>query len=128
MDSRVNTMIGIRHCRRGRFDEAFRHLRRAVERVGKDYTRPRDAESLYYLGVALRGLGAHDGAVDAFSRAAWDFSFHSSSHYQLAELSCREGEFDAALAHLKESLAVNCGNVRALTLEVVVLRKLERRD
>lgn len=127
-DSRVNTMLGIESCKKGKYDEAVQYLRTAIERAGRNYTRLRDAEPLYYLGVALRALRRNEEAVDAFSRAAWDFAFHSPAQLQLAELSCREGKLNAALAHVEESLAVNSRNVKASTLKAVLLRKLVRRD
>ena len=126
LDSRVNTMMGIRSCKNSEFEKAEESLKTAVSRAGRDYTRLRDAEPLYYLGVALRALGREQEATDAFSRATWDLAFRSPAHYQLAELACREGDFVAALAHLEKSLGVNSSNVEALTLKVVVLRKLDR--
>ncbi|MGW8178803.1 MAG: DUF5107 domain-containing protein, partial [bacterium] len=128
LNSRVNTILGIQSCKRGDFDQAVRYLQAAVERAGKDYTRLRDAEPLYYLGIALRALGQESESVDAFSRASWDLSFRSPARYQLAELFCRQGRFDVALSHLEASLAVNCSNLQALTLKVVVLRRLGRRN
>jgi tetratricopeptide (TPR) repeat protein len=127
-NSRVHTALGILALERGRYAVAEEHLRAAVNRVTAQYTAPKDAEALYYLGVALKARGETAAAFDAFSRAAWSAQWRDASHYSLAELSTLRGDLTAALRHLRRSLESNARNLRALTLEASVLRHLGRRD
>lgn len=119
----VNTQLGIRNLKDYKWAEAGKHLRTAVERITMNYTRPKDGEGLYYLGVALRELGRLDEAYDYFYQASWTSAWHSASYYQLAELDCLKGNYQAALEHLNRSLTTNTDNPRAYNLKTIVLRK-----
>ncbi len=123
-DVRVNTALGILLAKRGLFQDAEKHLKRAVNRAAKSYTRPRRGESLYYLGVVLRAQNKMAEAYEAFARAAWDAAFHSAAHYQLGELACNEGNMHLALDHLARSLSTNQMGTRALNLKTVILRHI----
>jgi tetratricopeptide (TPR) repeat protein len=125
-ESRANTALGILYCKRGRFAEAEQRLRTAVARITHRYTTPKNAEAIYYLGVALRGQGRYDAADEEFQRAGWDYAFASPSYYALAENACRKGAFAAALDFLARSLRTNTTNTKAMTLKAYVLRKLGR--
>ncbi len=103
-DARTNTIVGINYNRRCMYEKAEEHLRRAVKRLSIDYTRPINTEALYHLGVSLRAQGKLDEAYEAFARSTWDYAFHSPAQYQLAELSCRKGEFATALEQVDQSL------------------------
>lgn len=125
-DTRTNTMVGINYSRRGMFEKAEQHLRRAVVRLSAEYTRPGDTQALYHLGLALRAQGKYDEAYNMFNRAAWDYAFRSPSYYQLAELSCRKGQFDKALEHINQSLTTNSQDTKARNLRAAVLTRLDR--
>lgn len=125
-DARVNTVLGIIDCKRLDFPGAEERLRRAVARLTHDYTRPKDGEALYYLGVALAAQGKEDEARDAFRRAAWSLAWHSAAMYAVAELDCRDGDFASAIAHIDEALATNARDTKALSLRSAILRKLGR--
>jgi tetratricopeptide (TPR) repeat protein len=127
-DSRVNTALGILALKRGRYEEAEEHLRTAIARVTDQYTVPKDAEPLYYIGVALKAQGKLGDAFDAFSRATWSAQWRDASHYSLAELSTLQGDFAAALHHVDRSIDTNARNLRALNLKASVLRHLSRAD
>jgi tetratricopeptide (TPR) repeat protein len=122
-DARTNTIVGISYNRRGMYDKAEEHLRRAVARLSVDYTRPADAGALYHLGVALRAQGKLDAAYEAFSRAMWDYAFHSPACYQLTELSCRKGELATALEQIDQSLSTNALDNKARDLKAAILRR-----
>ena len=127
-DARVNTVLGIGECKRLEFPRAEEHLRRAIARLTNDYTRPKDGEALYYLGVALAAQEKYDEARDALNRAAWSLAWHSAAMYALAELDCRDGDFGTALAHIDESLTTNARDTRAMGLRSAILRKLGRNE
>ena len=78
-DSRTNTALGILYCQRAMYTRAEEHLRRALARPTYRYTRPKDGEALYYLGLALRGQGKAGEAYDAFYRATWSFAWRCAA-------------------------------------------------
>jgi tetratricopeptide (TPR) repeat protein len=106
-DSRSNVALGIDYVKRGRYEEAITHLRKAIERISAGYTRPINTDAYYYLGLALRGQGQTKEAYDSFYRSTWDSAFHSAGYYQLAELSARAGNYVQAAEQVREALATN---------------------
>jgi tetratricopeptide (TPR) repeat protein len=127
-DYRVNTQLGILYLKRKMWKEAEEKLRTAVNRITANYTRPKDAEALYYLGLALRAQDKDDEAYESLYRATWSSAWHTAGYYQLAEIDCRRGDFSQALEHLDRSITTNINNLKALNLKVVALRKLGRLD
>jgi tetratricopeptide (TPR) repeat protein len=123
-DSRSNIAVGINYIKRGMYEKAEEHLKRAVQRVSADYTRPENAEAYYYLGVAQRAQGKLDDACDNLYRATWDYAFHSAAYQQLAELWCMGGNFVQALEEVNGSLSTNALNSKALNIKAAILRKL----
>lgn len=125
-DSRVNTALGILYLKRGMFSEAEEKLSRAVRRITRNYTSPKEGEAFYYLGVALRELGRTDDASNAFYKAAWSYAWGAASFYSLAELASLKGDFSKALELLEHSLSLNALNTKALNFKSSLLRKLGR--
>jgi tetratricopeptide (TPR) repeat protein len=125
-DARVNTELGILYWKRGMFKEAEERLQAAVARVTHNYTRARDGESLYYLGLVLKAQGKYDEAYKAFFDATWSYAWNSPGYYALAQLACMKGDFKEALAFLDRSISTNTLNTQALDLKAVVLRKMGR--
>jgi tetratricopeptide (TPR) repeat protein len=125
-DSRTNTIVGVNYNKRGMYIQAEEHLRRAIARISGGYTRPGNAEAYYELGLALNGQGRCDEAYDAFYRATWDCAFRSAAYFQLATLSCRKGDLQAALDQIDRSLSTNTLNTKAVNLRAAILRRLNR--
>lgn len=122
LDVRCNTVMGIIHKERGEMEEAKKYLRNAISRLTKDYTRPRDCEPLYHLGVILKNEGSYESAIDTLYRAAWDYEFRSASYFQLAQLFSLQGNYPGALDAVDESILVNAMNINALSLKTSLLR------
>jgi tetratricopeptide (TPR) repeat protein len=122
----VNTALGRIYCERGQWQEAIKHLTLALHRATYNYTRPKDGEAYYYLGVAKRGEGQNQQAEDAFNRAAWSEAWTAASYFQLAELDGQKGNWGRALADLNHSLDYNMQNAKAWDLKAVALRKQGR--
>ncbi len=123
-DIRCNTQMGIYYRERGDYDKASVYLRKAIKRLTKDYTRPRDCEALYNLGLILKEQGNYKAAIDTLYRAAWDYHFMSPATFLLAQISVKEKKFEQALDELNQSLIGNAMNLNALNLKTTIVRKL----
>jgi tetratricopeptide (TPR) repeat protein len=123
LDYRVNTVLGIRYCKEGRYAEAEHHLTNAILRSTINYTRPKDGEAFYYLGVVLQLQGRFEEAKDSFWKATWYTGFQSAAYYHLAQLSCLSHNYAEALELVNQSIAVNNLYTAALNLKTVILRK-----
>jgi tetratricopeptide (TPR) repeat protein len=127
-DARVNTALGITRFRQARFPEAEVFLRKAAERLTDKYTTPRDAESLYYLGLTLKAEGRFGEAYKYFYLATWNLPWRSAGYYGLAEIATMRGNFTTALEFVDRSLDNNDLNIRAVNLKAAVLRHLGRKQ
>lgn len=123
-NSKVNTQLGILSIRAKDWISAEKYLRVASDRVRMNYTRPKDCEPLYYLGIALRALGRTNEAYDMFYDATWGAAWHTAAYYQLAEIDCQRQNWEVALDHINRSLSTNSRNMRALNLKGIILRKM----
>jgi len=130
-DWRCNNAIGLWHLRRGEFDTAEKHFRKAVERLTRRNANPYDGEAFYNLGLCLRHMARDAEAYDAFYKAVWNQAWMAAGYHALAEIDCSRFEWDIALDHLDRSLRFNTDNTRARNLKAMVLgklRRLEERD
>jgi tetratricopeptide (TPR) repeat protein len=125
-DTEANTGLGLLDLRNAKFADAEQHFRKALERLTAKYTTPKNAEPLYYLGVALAAQGKTDEAFDAFYKAAWSQEWKSPAYFSLAEIAVSRGDFTAALNFANSSLDANALNVRAYGLKISALRHLNR--
>ena len=125
-DVKANTALGILYIKRAKYAEAEKLLRTAVDRLTHNHTRPKDGESLYYLGVALKLQEKYKEAAEALQRAAWSYAWQSASYFQLAEIASWTGNPDQALSLLDRSLVTNQWNTRALSLKSIILMRLGR--
>ncbi len=123
-DYRTNTALGILDLKRGLYASAEARLAKAVERATRHYTRPKDGEALFYLGLARRALGRTIEAEDALQRAAWDEAWTGAAFIELASMASREGDFAAALERLDRALAKNARSPEAAALMAAMLRKV----
>jgi tetratricopeptide (TPR) repeat protein len=124
LDSRCNNAMGLWHLRRGEFNDAETHFRRAIERLTRRNPNPYDGEAYYNLGLCLRYLNCHGEAYDSFYKATWNQAWAAAGHHALAELDCSRRNWATALDHLNRSLRFDTDNLRARNLQVMVLRNL----
>jgi len=125
-DARCNIQLGLDAAGRGLYQQARHRFATAIKRMAEDYTRPRDCEAYYQLGLVLKKQGRLDEACDNLYRAVWDYTFRSAAYYQLAEIACRKGRFDQGLDLIDNSLQTNAVNTRALGIKSAILRRLGR--
>ena len=121
---RVNIALGILYYKRGMFKEAEEKFRTAIERATKNYTRPRDGEAYYCLGLILQLQGKYDDAYNSFYKAAWSYAFQSAAYFRLSEIDCLRDDFPTALKHINLSVVTNTWNTNALNLKAAILRHL----
>lgn len=127
-DTAANTGLGLLDLRHAKWASAEAHFRKALDRLTAKYTTTKNAEPLYYLGVALKAQGKTDEAYDAFYKATWSQEWKSPSYFSLAEIAASRGDFAMALEHVDHALDANALNVRAYGLKAAVLRHLGRKD
>jgi tetratricopeptide (TPR) repeat protein len=127
-NAQVNTAMGIRALRGARYGEAESYLRTAMDRVTHDYTRPRDGEAFYYLGLALKGEGRIDDAYHQFQQAVWNAEWKGQARFEIAEIECLEGHYDAALDDVNLALQSNELDIRSLALTSAILRHMGQRE
>jgi tetratricopeptide (TPR) repeat protein len=125
-DTRVNTVMGIDAVKTARFADAEAFLRKALERLTDRYTTPKDAEAIYYLGLALKEEGKTEEAYDMLLKATWNLAWRAAAYYEGAEIAAARPNLDTALSLTDRSLEANALNVRALTLKAALLRHLNR--
>jgi tetratricopeptide (TPR) repeat protein len=124
----VNTALGILYCKRGMFAKAAECLNRALRRATQNYTRPKDGEAFYYLGLVLRTQHKYDEAFDALYKASWSQGWGASSYYQLAELACLKRDYTRALDFIGRSLSLNASTLRAKNIKAALLRKTGNKE
>jgi len=136
-DYRANIALGILYLKRGMYNEAEKRFNAAIARATANYTRPKDGEALYYLGVTIKGHGDVDKAQDVLEKAAWSHAWSAAANYLLAEIAweryqysfmddVRDTYMGQALAFTERSLARNADNSKAWALKAMTLRSLGR--
>ena len=125
LDTRTNTQVGILLKEKGEYQKAAQHFRTALKRLTHNYTRPRNCEAFYHLGVILKAQGHLAEAYDTLYRAAWDYDFAGAAYYQLAEISTQQQNYEQALQELDRSLMYNASNLNALNLKAALFRKTQ---
>ena len=127
-DLRVNTVLGIRLAKQAKMAEAEAHLRRAVERTTRNYTRAKDAEPHYYLGVVLKEQEKLKEASDEFWKAVWRDSFQREAYMELAGIDCLKKDYAHALEMIDNAVDVAARSSKAHTVRAFVLRKLGQKQ
>lgn len=125
---RVNTTLGLTRLRSGYFQQAEYHLQLAVDRITDNYTKPRDGEAYYYLGLCQKYQGKFDDSYKNFYKATWSQAYHSAAYFELAGLACLNQHYDEALEHLNRSLSTNMHHTRASVLKAAILRIKNRHE
>jgi hypothetical protein len=117
-DTEANTGLGLLDLRNAKFADAEQHFRKALDRLTAKYTTPKNAEPLYYLGVALAAQGKTDEAFDTFLQGRLEPGMEVARVFLARgnRLGAR-GFFGAALNYANSSLDANALNVRAYGLK-----------
>lgn len=128
-DIRSNTALGVYYRKHADYEKAKMHLRRAVKRQTKDYTRPGDCEALYNLGLILKDEAMLSGepamlhaALDTLYRCVWNYEYNSAANFQLAQMYVAENDLRSAKERLDEAIVYNGRNLQAKQLMTTILR------
>lgn len=127
-DIRINNAYGLLLMRRGRFTDAEKYFRKALERLTERNPNPYDSETYYLLGLDLVCQERDAEAYDAFYKAAWSNEQQEMSYYHLAAIDARGRRYSKALLHVEKSLVKNAHNVKARGLKAYLLRMLGRTE
>jgi tetratricopeptide (TPR) repeat protein len=125
-DIEANIGMGRLALRRAQFTDAEKYFRTALARLTANYTTTKNAEPLYYLGVALKAEDKTDEAFDAFYKATWSQEWKSPAYFALGEIASLRGNFTAALEFADQAIDANALNIRAHGLKAAALRHLGR--
>jgi len=125
-DVRCNNAMGLLCLRRGRLQDAETYFRRAIARLTDRNPNPRDGEPFYNLGLALKYQEQTEDAYTAFYKSVWNAEWQSAGCYALATIDSGRGDFERALEHLDNSLAVNRAHLKARNLKSAILRQMGR--
>jgi len=124
-DIRINTAYGMLLLRRGLFEESEKYFRSAIKRATWKNPNPYTSEPYYDLGLSLYYQKKYDGAYDAFYKATWSNEQQEMSYYYLACIAAMRNDFIKALDFCEKGLVKNSHNIKARSLRVFLLRKLE---
>ncbi|MEP7111167.1 MAG: DUF5107 domain-containing protein [Ferruginibacter sp.] len=122
-DYRVNNILGIRFCKEGKFMEAEKYLERAVKRLTKNYTKPNEGESFYYLGIVYEYENRHKEAASNLWKSTWYNGLRSSAFFRLARLACLEKQYDKSLELVQQSIEAQSRYTEAFSLKAYLSRK-----
>ena len=128
LDARCNTGMARISLKNGQFDDCIMYADAAINRLTSRNMHPKDTESIYLKGIALKAKGEYRKAYDTLYMAAWDHSYRSAAYYELALIDCINGEYEEALCHLEESLKQNINHTKALNMKAVILRHLGKNE
>jgi len=127
-DIRNNNALGLWLLRRGKYSEAEKHFKRAINRLISRNPNPYDSEPYFNLGLALKNQNRLDEAYDTFYKAVWDASQQDSGYFNLALIDTIRNNYNEALDLVERSLVRNWHNHKARHLKCCLLRKLERHE
>lgn len=120
-DARCNNAMGLLLLRRGCFDEAEPHFRRAIQRLTRHNPNPADGEAFYNLGLCLEAQRRFDEAFDAYYKATWSAAQQDAAYFALARLACRRRDTTEALEFVDRCLVRNGEHLRAIHLKAHLL-------
>ncbi len=125
-DVKVNTQIGLVYLKRGYYEKAEEHLKRAVEKTTGNYKKAQDATSLYYLGVCYMNEGRIKEALDMLYRSTWAYAWTSAGYTLVAKLESSLNNWEKASDAVERAYNANTQNIEALTTKTIVLRHLAK--
>lgn len=121
-DIRCNNAMGLWLMRRGKFSDAEKFFRKAIETLTERNPNPYDGEPYYNLGCCLKYQGRNEEAFTMFYKSVWNAAWQDSGYFSLAQIATGSGKFDEAGKFVKNSLVRNYHNHKNRHLEASLLR------
>ena len=122
-DIRNNNALGLWLLRRGKYPEAEKYFKRAINRLTLRNPNPYDCEPYFNLGLTLKQQNRLDEAYDAFYKSVWDVSWQDAGYFNLALIDTARNNYNEALDLVERSLIRNQHNHKAHHLKSCLLRK-----
>jgi len=122
----ANTQMGIFYYKKYEYSIAEKYLRKAVDRVTYNYTRPKYGEPMYYLGLTLLKQGKNKEAYDILNQSGWINGWIAPSFFQVARIDCINGDYEKAYEHINMAVDANAKHIDAQNLKTMILRKLDK--
>jgi len=133
--SAAHVALATRLAKNGSFAAAEKHLRTAVARVTRNFTRAKDAEPEYLLARvleeqalletnAVRCAKLEKESEDLYWRVTWRATLARPAYAALARLACRRGDWNEALARIDDALARGTGEAKLHVMRAHILRRL----
>lgn len=127
-DARINVAYGELLLRRGAFEEARQHFKRAIKRLTELNPNPYDGQAFTDLGLAEFFLGKEQKAYNAWYKATWDETQAGQGYYYLAMECARTAQWAQGLVFVDRSLEYNALSSKALALKSFLLRRQGRKQ
>ncbi len=127
-DERNNNALGLWLLRKGKFDLAGSHFKRAISRLTKRNPNPINGEPFYNLGLCKKMQGDVEEAYNNFYKATWNDAWQHAAFFQLARIACIKNDFADALYLIEKSIIRNFHSHSARHLKAVILRKSGNED
>lgn len=112
-DVRCNHAMGDLLLERGLYKQAAEHYTRAAERLALRNCNPYDTEPLYKRALCEFRQGELAQAERDAYAAVWSYPMRSAGYYLLAKIKAKQGDREAAIACLEQSLETNAGHLWA---------------
>jgi tetratricopeptide (TPR) repeat protein len=119
---RSNTALAEGAMRTGDFAAAERLLRTAITRIVAHAANPADGEAHYRLGILLTRTGRDAEAERYLTKAGWNAAWRVPARFALARLKSRAGNYNGAVAELREVLTTDGAHLQAADLLARVLQ------
>lgn len=127
-DVRNNNAMGLWLLKRGKFAEAEKYFKVAIETQLQRNPNPYDGEPRYNLGLALQYQRKNKEAYNAFYKSCWNAAMQDAGYFGCAQISCINDNLTDALYEVDKSLIRNWHNHKARVLKTAILRKLGRKE
>ncbi len=124
----VNIQMGVRKLKGMNYSKAEKHFRAARDKVTGNYTRPKDCQPDFYLGLSLYRQGKYKEAYDELYNAAWNQPCASQAYFLLSLMDCQKHEYDKARKHAELSVLYDAANTESLQLQAMLLRHSGMKD
>ena len=127
-DIRNNNALGLWLLRQGKYSEAEKYFKRAINRLTSRNPNPYDCEPYFNLGLALKQQNRLGEAYSTFYKAVWNISWQDAGYFNLALIDTARNNYSEALKLVERSLLHNWHNHKSHHLKCCLLRKSDQHE